>query len=954
MPDRSMDSASPDWKAALTTRLSSLRLSPAREREIVDELSQHLDDAYQEHVAAGAGHDEAMRRALAELDEGDLLAKEMRPLKQASPPPPVTPGTSGSRVLADVAQDVRYALRTLGAAKAWTVVVLVLLAFGIGTNAVIFSATNALLRAPLPGVANPNELVRLRWTGANDASTDYDSYGNESRKSAAEGGQRGSLSYAAFKELAGDARDAADLFACAPYDQTSLIIDGRAELAEGFTASANYFSVLGVRPLAGRLFVPDDDRPDATPVAVISARYWQSRFGRDPGVIGKVIHASGLPVTIVGVTPPDFVGVHDTLGTPADISFPLALDARLNGSTGGADGSYLKSANAFWLQVMGRLKPGATSERLQAKLDGPFQATVKSAFDSLMKSLTDRQRATSRRRGDVPRLLVQPGSRGVYDPDDNAVTTAMIFSAVVALVLLIVCANVANLMLSRATVRQKEMSIRMSLGASRARLVRQLLTEGLLLAIGGGALGFAVSGWGIQLLALAFGSVARVNVFNATTIGFTGLASLATCALFALAPALRATKVDVNAALKETSRTIAGRGGLLARGLLVVQVTLSLVLLVGAGLFLRTVLNLQRVDVGFDPNNLLLVRIMPAVSGYDQPRTTALYTQLIEKLGSLPGARGATLSQPAPLSGSVSQTNIFVKGRSYDLSQRRPPGSEVHRLVIAPDFFKVIGIPIVLGRALTPQDDRQAPRVAVINEAAAHEFFPGVANPVGQRFGSSPTSTAEVEVVGVVRDTKYSNLREAPPSTIYQTYMQAPRAAAFLELRTAVPPETLTAAAREAIRDVAPMMPLVAVSTETDEIAKRYSQERTFAQMYAIFGGIALLLASIGLFGLMSYNVARRTGEMGVRMALGAQRGDVLRLVMRESLTLVVVGLVGGIVIALGAGRLIASLLYGVPSKDPLTFATAALAMVAVCGIAAYLPARRASHVDPMTALRYE
>lgn len=944
----------PDWTSALSARLSSLRLTPAREREIVDELSQHLDDAYREHVAAGASDDEAVRLVLAELDDRDLLANEMRTLRQAAPLVPVTPGTGTTRWFADFAQDVRYALRTLGAAKGWTAVVLLLLAFGIGANAVIFSATNALMRAPLSGVTNPNELVRLRWTGANDATTDYDSYGNESRKSAAEGGQRGSFSYASFKELSGDAHGAVDLFACAPYDQTSLVIDGRAELADGFTASGNYFSVLGVRPLAGRLFVPDDDRPDAPPVAVISARYWQSRFGRDPAVIGRVIHANGVPVTIVGVTPPEFAGVHDTLRTPPDISFPLALDARLDGSTGGADGSYLRSVNAFWLQVMGRMKPGTTFERLQAKLDGPFQATVKAAFDSLMKSLTDRQRANNRRRGEIPRLLVQSGARGVYDPKDDAVMTAMIFSAVVAVVLLIVCANVANLMLSRATVRQKEMSIRMSLGASRARLVRQLITEGLLLALGGGALGFAVSGWGIQLLALAFGSVARVSVVNATTIGFTGLASLATCALFALAPALRATKVDVNAALKETSRTIAGRGGLLARALLVVQVTLSLVLLVGAGLFLRTVLNLQRVDVGFDPNNLLLVRIVPSVSGYDQARTNALYTQLIDKLSAVPGVRGAALSQPAPLSGGTSSTNIFVKGRSYDLTQRVPPGTEVRRLVVAPEFFKVIGIPIVAGRGLTRQDERQAPRVAVINEAAGREFFPGIANPVGQHFGSSPSSTGEVEVVGVVRDAKYSSLKEAPPSTIYMTYLQAPRAAAFLELRTAVPPETVVTAARDAIRDVAPTLPLAAVSTETDEIAKRYSQERVFAQTYAIFGGIALLLASIGLFGLMSYNVARRTGEMGVRMALGAQRADVLRLVMLESLTLVAFGLAGGVAIALGAGQLIASLLYGVPPRDPLTLAAAAFVMVGICAIAAYLPARRASRVDPMTALRWE
>jgi predicted permease len=424
--------------------------------------------------------------------------------------------------------------------------------------------------------------------------------------------------------------------------------------------------------------------------------------------------------------------------------------------------------------------------------------------------------------------------------------------------------------------------------------------------------------------------------------------------LFAAAPALRATKVDVNAALKETSRTIAGKGGLVARTLLVVQVTLSLVLLVGAGLFLRTVVNLQRVDVGFDPSNLLLIRIMPTVSGYDQARTTALYTELLDKLGGLPGVRGASLSQPALLSGGTSSTDIFIKGRSYDLSKRRVPGTEIHQMMVSPDFFRVIGLPIVLGRALTQQDSQHAPRVAVINEAAARSFYPGIANPVGQHFGSSPTSTDEMEIVGVVRDAKYSNLREPPPPTVYFSYLQKPRAAAFLELRTTVPPETLTAAARDAIRDVAAALPLAAVSTETDEIEKRFSQERLFAQAYAAFGGIALLLASIGLFGLMSYNVARRTGEMGIRMALGAQRGDVLQLILGESMMLVVVGLTIGAAIALVTGHYIASLLFGVPSNDPVTFVMAATVMVAVCALAAFLPAHRASRVDPMTALRYE
>jgi predicted permease len=953
MPERS-NGAGPNWQPALLSRLSSLRLTPAREREIVEELSQHLDDAYREHVAAGASHDEAVRLALAEVDDKDLLAREMRALRQASTAAPIVPGTARGRWLPDLAHDIRYAVRTLAATKTWTVVVLLLLAVGIGANTVIFSATHALVSAPLPGIASPQALVRLAWTGTNDAVTDYDSYGNESRAGAAEGGIRTSFSNAAFTEFRKDARGTADLFACAPYGQTSLIIDGRAELADGFAASGNYFSVLGVRPLLGRLLVPDDERPDAPAVAVISSRYWHSRFGGDPAVVGKTIRANNVPVSIVGVTPPDFAGVQHTLGDPSDISFPLALDTRLNGSTGGAAGSSLNHPNAYWLQVMGRLRPSATSERLQAMLGGPFQGTARAAFDAYMASLSTQGRANSRRRSPAPRLLVQSGARGVYDPNDDALTTAAILSIIVALVLLIVCANVANLMLSRAIVRRKEMSIRLSLGATRGRLIRQLLTEGLLLACGGGALGLVASGWGLQLLSVAIDKPLRVNVLSWSTVGFTALASVATCALFAATPAFRATNVDVNVALKDTNRTIAGRGGVIAKTLLVVQVMLSLVLLIGAGLFLRTVGNLQRVDVGFDPNNLLLIRVLPTVSGYDQARTTALYAELLDKLRAVPGVRGTALSQPALLGWGVSAGNIFVSGRSYDLTKRDPPGTQIHILVVSADFFRVIGLPIVLGRALTDNDAQQAPRVALINEAAARAFYPGVANPVGQRFGFSAMDTQATEVVGVVRDTKYSSLREPPPPTMYVTYMQRPRASAYIELRTAVPPETVTAVARDVIREVAPNLPLSAVTTETEEIKQRFSQERLFAQAYGAFGGIALLLASIGLFGLMSYNVARRTGEMGVRMALGAQRAEVLRLVMRESMTLVAVGLTLGAATALATGHYVASLLFGVPARDPIAFATATLVMIVVCALAAFLPARRASRVDPMTALRHE
>ncbi|HEX5475594.1 MAG TPA: ABC transporter permease [Vicinamibacterales bacterium] len=959
MPDPSTGSGSPstgsgavDWTPALAARLSSLRLAPAREAEIVDELSQHLDDVYGEKIAAGATHDEAMRSALEELDEGDLLTSEMRPLRQASAPVPITPGTGRGRWFADMLQDIRYAMRTLRAARGWAMVIVLLLGLGIGTNAAIFSATDELLLSRIPGVQDPGGLVRLRWTGRNATVSDYDQYGHTAP--GPNGARiRSSFSYAAFSELAKNADGRADLFACAPFDQTSLVVDGRAELAWAFAATGNYFTVLGVRPVVGRLFGPGDDRRDAPGVAVIGYRYWRTRFGADPGVVGKNVLVRNVPVTIVGVTPPAFAGVEGPTAESPDITFPVSMDARLKGSSGGGTASYLDESSAYWLEIMGRLAPGVSSQQLQSRLAGAFQqiASPESAA---------RPGATGTRDG-TPTLLVQSGRRGVYDVDAGGEMAAAVLSVVVAIILLIICANIGNLMLSRAVARQKEMSIRLSLGATRARLLRQLFTEAVLLAIAGSVLGLFVASWAVRLLSAAagdsmderFAERAAAGVFHWHTLGFIVAVGILATIAFAVVPALSSTRIDLGATLKDASRAIAGHRSLTARALLVSQVTLSAVLLVGAGLFLRTVADLAAVEVGFDPANLLLIQIIPTVSGYDHAQTLALYTALLDRLAALPGVRGATLSQPALLSGSTSSTNIFVKGRSYPESPRIPPETEIDRLVVSPDFFEVIGISVVAGRPLTRRDDEHAPRVAVVNEAAARSFFPGV-NPIGRRFGGSRASREEVEVVGVVRDTKYANLRQAPPPTIYETYLQVFRGSAWLAVRTAGPPAALASTARDAIREVAPTLPLAKVTTEMDDIDERFAPERLFAESYAVFGGMALLLASIGLFGLMSYNVARRTAEMGVRMALGAQRADVLRLVMRESMALVVVGLAAGLAIALATGRLIASLLFGVPSADAVTFTMTALVMIAVCGLAAYLPARRASRVDPVTALRCE
>ena len=600
---------------------------------------------------------------------------------------------------------------------------------------------------------------------------------------------------------------------------------------------------------------------------------------------------------------------------------------------------------------MGRLKPGVTPAQVQGNLEGVFQNTARSGLSAYLESLSDEERSRSynRTRTEVPRLLVEPGGRGMYDVPTNELRSVTILAVVVGLVLLIVCANVANLQLSRATTRQKELSVRLSLGATRGRLMRQLLTESLLLSTLGGALGIVVGYWGKQLLPGAADVPRpfdwRVLTFVLAVSGLTGL-------VFGILPALRGTAMNVNAALKETGRGVVGSRSWASKILLAVQVAISLVLLVGAGLFLRTLTNLRHVDIGFNPQNLLLFRVNPQLNRYDEKKTAALYREMLERLGSVPGVSAVALSAPALLSGSVNSTGIFVHGRTYAPDVRDRDNS-INRLVVSPNFFDVMGIPVLAGRGFSERDSDTAPKVVMINQAAAKKYFPNE-DPVGQRMGSSLENAGQLEIVGILRDVKYNSVRDAAPPTMFVPYLQTRIGNAAFEVRTASTPAAVTGAVRDAVRQIDQNLPVMDVSTQLEQVEMRFQQEKFFAQAYTLFGVVALLLAALGLFGLMSYNVARRTNEIGIRMALGAQRQDVLRLVMRESMLLVIVGVGAGLALALFAGRFVATLLYGVPPTDALALALAILVMVVVSAIAGYIPARRASRVDPMVALHYE
>jgi len=841
-------------------------------------------------------------------------------------------------------RDIRHAFRMLLQAKGWTTVVVVSLALGIGANTALFSAVNGLLLKRIP-VRDPDTLVRLRWAGKNDMVNSSSDYGFSAKDEAGRD-VRSTFSYPMYKQFVADNRTLTDLIACAPLGRVSVVVDGHAEIANAFISTGNYYAVLGIDALVGRTLVPADDNPSAPPAVVVSAKYWRSRFSGDPAAVGKVIRINSVPVTIVGVLPPAFTGIQQAINDAPDVSAPLALEGQL--STGpAAQSARVSQATYWWLQVMGRLKPGATAAQVHGNLEGPFQQTARAGLSAYLSSITDAERSSMRNRNrrEVPHLKVDSGSRGIYDATTTDKRAVTILSVVVVLVLLIVCANVANLLLSRAAARRKEISVRLSLGATRWRLVRQLLTESLLLSSIGGALGIVIGHWGKRLLPGAPGEATaldwRVLAFVAGVTCVTGL-------VFGVAPALRATGVSVNTALKETSRSVVGSRSLLSRVLLIVQVAISIVLLVGAGLFLRTLQNLRHVDVGFNPQNLVLFRVNPQLNRYDDQRTRALYDQLLERLRAIPGVRGATTSDPALLSGSTSSTSIFVQGRTYSPDQR----DSINRVGVTPGFFEMMEIPVLAGRAFTTRDDEYAPKVVVVNQAAVRKYFPGE-NPIGRRFGSSPEDSGQLEIVGVARDVKYNSVRDSAPPTMFAPARQG-RPSGMIEVRTAGAPTSVMTAIRETVRTLDSSLPVMDMSTQMEKIEERFLQERVFANAYVLFGGLALALAAIGLFGLMSYSVSRRTNEIGIRMALGARSQDVLRLIMRESMILVAVGVVIGIAIAFGTSRFVATLLFGLPPTDALSMSIAMLVMISVSACAGYLPARRAARVDPMVALHRE
>ena len=926
----------PDWAREVCTRLSSLRLSPTRETEIVEELSQHLDDRWRELIAGGALPDEATQLTLAEFRDGDVLPRYMAPLRQAHLPPSITPGAPAERLLGDLWQDLRYARRTMAARPSFTAVAVLSLALGIGADTAIFGLWNGVLRASLPAVREPEQLVMLSnpdergsWTGRTQ-------------------GPRSWLTYSEFEQL----RDHADSFSAIMASQSSLStwqvrFDGDAwEEASGRLVSGGFFQVLGVDPAIGRLFTVAEDRTDS-PDAVISYTYWQRRFGGRPDVLGRTLTIRKAVLTIVGVAPRGFIG--ETSGQQPDLWLPLRMQPSV---IPGSDRLHdMPPEKAMWLHVFGRLKPGVPLAQAEAQANAVFHAGLESFYGAI---------ASGERRREFldQRLQVRPARRGASATRREFAQSLTTLLVAVAVLLLIACANLANLLLARGAARKPEMAVRLSLGANRGRLIRQLVTESLALAAIGGVAAIAVAyvlhGALVSMMARSDSDFAMSFALDPLVMTFLLAATVAAALLFVVLPAWQVTKTDAGATLKEQSRGAIGSFGQLRSGRLLVslQLALSLPLLVGAGLLARTVYKLQRADLGFPAERLLLVRVNLREAGYEGARRDRLLRELVGEIGRIPGVQAASFSQLGVFSGGESSATIEVEGYA-------PKGHDDHESaldVIGPRYFSTLGVPMRLGREILENDRGNATNVCVINEAFARRFF-DQRNPIGMRITLvNDDSRTSYQVVGVANNARTHSLRgDVEPR--YFVPAKQPSSSAnspTLLIRTTTETGPVLAAVRKAIQGVDAALPIISATSIEEQMAPLTAQDRTTAQLAVVFGCVALTLAAIGLYGVLSYGIARRTGEIAIRIALGAQRGRVISMILRETIGLLSAGLALGGGLAYAASRLIDSRLYGVAPQDPLTLALATGLLLLVALSAAYLPAQRASRLDPMAALRHQ
>jgi predicted permease len=918
----------PDWSGEIRARLDELRIDAAREAEVVEELSQHLDERYEELKRAGACEADAHRVALDELTAPDVLTERMRSLKQATAPAPLPPPTMKRSLAANVWLDVRYAARALRNQRRFTIAIILTLALGIGANTAIFSLVNATLLTPLP-VSERQQLAYVSIGGS-------------------------VVSYPRYEAL----RDGSETFAgLAAWGGIAVSFDAgdSAELVEGYIVTGNFFDVLGLGAARGRLLSPgDDSTPGAHPVAVISHELWRTRFGGRDDVVGRDIRLNGNVFTIVGIAPAGFPGPR--AGTTGHVYAPMMMQPFVRPPSAGYAGEQnpdLLRNPRGWLSMVGRLRDGASPEQARAELTsllaGPARDTQPAAPPGAAV--------------DVVRIDDE------ITPDRQRMTSmAWLLGATVAVVLLIACANIANLLLTKAAARQLEFAVRLALGASRARIVRQLLAESVMLSLLGGALGVALA-WALAAafrmapppsralpLELAFAIDARVLLFTLALSAVTGV-------LFGLAPALRASRPSLVPALKDSRFESDARGRRIdvKKPLVVAQIALSLLLLIAAGLFVRALDAARAIELGFDADRLVAAPLNINLLRYTTTQGREFYRDVVERVESLPGVESATLARVAVLSGSSRTVPWSIQGReepSRDgARQGGPPFALGRNLinanVVGPNFFDTLGIVRLAGRDFDSRDSAEAPYVAIINDAAAKLHFAG-ADPLGARVSFSGPAGPWYEIVGVVGNSKYANLGEHELPVVYAPLAQNHETGMTLYVRASVPPASLVDAVRREIQALQPALPVLDARVMADTIGTALYSASMSARLLAGFGALALLLAAIGIYGVLSFSIASRTREIGIRLALGSRARDVFNVVLRDGLTLVAAGVVVGVLGALVAGRMLAGFLYGVSPADAATYVTVTAMLCAVAVAACAIPARRAMRMDPMAALRYQ
>jgi len=846
-------------------------------------------------------------------------------------------------MLDGLVQDVRFGGRMLAKSPGFTLVAALSLALGIGANTTIYTLINAVRLKMLP-VSDPTQLVILRWSAPDGIPTPARSTWGSSRSE--EGRQSStSFSYPAFQAIRDRNQVFSSMFGYVNLGRLSVAADGQPGLAQAQLVTGGAFDTLGLLLALGRGISVEDDKASAEPVAVISHGYWQRRFGANPGIVGKSVLVNGKPVSIVGVTPARFLGISP--GSADDMWMPLAT-IRLIAPERVRDGAAFTQNDFWWVPMLGRLKPGMEMAAAQANVETIFKQMV-------MEGITVTGTPPV-----IPSVELTPGGQGLDQIRRELDTPLTIMMAAVFVVALIACANVANLLLARAAVRQKEIAVRLSLGTNRLRLVRQLLTESALLAALGTALGFALAFAGSRLMLGMMGRGDRPMVLDLspdlTVLAFTAAAGALTTFVFGLAPALRATAIEPFATLRETT---AGAGGGktigLARVLVVGQVALSIVLLAGASLFVRTLHNLRNVDLGFEESDLLLFGVNGLQGGAKGAELADLYERIQANLEAVPGVKSATMT-PFPLLAS-SSSNYSVTIPGYVPKAEERVGARV--LHVGNRFFETMGLPLAMGRVLGPRDREGAPLVAVANQAFVRKYMAGTTG-LSRTFSFEREGTDPVEIVGIANNAKYDRLRGDIPPTLYIPMRQnlGSLNAAFFEVKVTRDPLSIIPGARKAVAAVNPGLPLYEIKTQTQQIDQLLLPERMFATLTTFFGALALALVCVGLYGIVSYGVAMRTTEIGVRMALGARSADIVRMVLRETASMVSKGVAIGLPIAFAAGhfatKVLASLLFGLEPTDAVSLGAATLVMILIGSLAGVLPARRASTVLPMTALRYE